>query len=370
MQVPFVDLKIQYHSIKTEIDSAIQSVIKETAFIGGKHVKQFEMDFSRFIGIKHCVSCGNGTDALQITLKALNIGHGDEVILPANSFIATSEAVTAAGAKVVFCDADEQTNNINIKLLEPLITSKTKAIIAVHLYGNPADMDGVLEIAKRHQLKVIEDAAQAHGATYKNKMIGTFGDVACFSFYPGKNLGAYGDGGAMVTNDDELAIKMRMWANHGRIEKYNHEFEGYNSRLDGLQAAILSAKLPFLNQWIENRRTAAKQFTQQLKGLPELIIPKESEECYSVYHLYVIKTKERDKLQVFLKEKGIATGVHYPIGLPFLKAYSYLNHSLKDFPITAKNQKLLLSLPIYPEINKEQITYVTEMIKQFFNEKL
>ncbi len=367
MQIPFVDLKIQYSSIKEEIDSAIESVINNTAFIGGKYVKQFEIDFSRFIGIKHCISCGNGTDALQITLKAMNIGSGDEVILPANSFIATSEAVTAAGAKVVFCDVDDQTNNLDVRLLDSLITPKTKAIIAVHLYGNPADMDTILQIARKHHIKVIEDAAQAHGAKYKNKMVGTLGDAACFSFYPGKNLGAYGDAGAMVTNDDELAKKMRMWANHGRVEKYNHEFEGYNSRLDGLQAAILSAKLPFLNKWIEKRRAVADQYTHALQELTDLVLPKEFEDYYSVYHLYVIKTKYRDKLQAFLKEKGISTGVHYPIGLPFLKAYVYLNHSIDDFPVTAKNQKLLLSLPIFPEITEEQILYVTENIKLFFH---
>ncbi len=369
MNIPFVDLKSQYNSIKSEIDNAISKVISDTAFIGGKYVRQFEDDFASYIGAKHCISCGNGTDAIQIILKALGIGKGNEVIVPANSFIASSEAVTATGAKVVFCEADNRSNNIDVTALNNLITPQTEAILAVHLYGRPADMDAILSIAKEHNLKVIEDAAQAHGAKYKGRMIGTIGDAASFSFYPGKNLGAYGDGGAMVTNDEQLAKKMQMWANHGRVEKYNHEFEGFNSRLDGLQAAILSAKLPFLNKWIENRRTAARQYSKGLKELNGIILPVEFEGYHSVYHLYVIKTKYRDQLQTFLKQKGISTGVHYPIGLPFLKAYAYLNHSFKEFPVTAKNQDMLLSLPIFPEITKEQITYVTDNIKLFFHSK-
>ncbi len=367
MEIPFVDLKTQRESIKNEIDSAMQNVIKDTAFIGGKYVNQFEQDFSQFIGIKNCISCANGTDALQITLKALGIGEGNEVIVPANSFISTSESVTAVGAKVVFCDVDESTNNLNVELIEEKITSRTKAIIAVHLYGRPADMHPILKIAEKHSLYVIEDAAQAHGAKYKNIMVGTLGDASCFSFYPGKNLGAYGDAGAMLTNNDALARKMRMWANHGRIEKYNHEFEAYNSRLDGLQAAILSVKLKHLQDWNEKRKKVAQKYISNLAGIDGIILPTESNDFDSVYHLFVIRTELRDKLQSFLKEKGVRTGIHYPIGLPFLKAYRYLNHSKKDFPVTAKNQSRILSLPIYAEINSDQIEYVTSQIKYFLS---
>ena len=367
MDIPFVDLKAQYTGIKHEIDTAVSNVISGTAFIGGNYVKQFEDDFASYVGAKYCISCGNGTDAIQIILKALGIGSGDEVIVPANSFIASSEAVTAAGAKVVFCDVDERTNNLDVSLLEHRITPHTKAILAVHLYGQPADMDAILSLARKYNLKVIEDAAQAHGGKYKGRKIGTIGDAAGFSFYPGKNLGAYGDGGAMLTNDPDLARKMKMWANHGRVEKYNHEFEGYNSRLDGLQAAILSAKLPYLNKWVESRREVASWYSKQLAHIKELQLPDDDPDYYSVYHLYVIKTKNRDELQQYLKENGISTGIHYPIGLPFLKAYSYLNHKENDFPVTAKNQDLLLSLPIYPELTTEQIKQVVEVIKEYFN---
>jgi len=246
--------------------------------------------------------------------------------------------VTAVGAKVVFCEVKNETNNINDQHIEALITKNTKAIIAVHLYGKPADMDPILKMAEKHNLYVIEDSAQAHGAIYKNKKVGTIGDVATFSFYPGKNLGAYGDAGAMVTNNDKLAIKLKMWANHGRIDKYNHEFEAFSSRLDGLQAAILSAKLPHLDYWIKARREVANKYSTGLKTIEDLDIPLFSEDYFDVFHLYVIKTNKRDELQTFLKEQGVATGVHYPIGLPFLSAYDYLNSKPQDFPITYENQ--------------------------------
>ena len=366
MKIPFVDLKTQYHQIKPQIDKAINEVIENSAFIGGKFVRQFEEQFAGYIGVKHCISCANGTDAIQIVLKAMGVVQNDEVIVPANSFIASSEAVTAAGAKVVFGDADNTSNNLDISQIERSITSNTKVIMPVHLYGNPADMDAVCEIAKKYNLKVIEDSAQAHGATYKNKMIGTLGDAACFSFYPGKNLGAYGDAGAIVTNDDQLAVKLRMWANHGRIEKYNHEFEGYNSRLDGIQAAILSVKLPHLNDWVENRRRVASQYLSGLNGAGDLILPVEKKGYKPVYHLFVIKTVLRDQLKAYLAENDIATGIHYPIGLPFLKAYAYLNHKSDDFPVTYQNQTRLLSLPIYPEMTDSQVSYVIDHVKNFF----
>ncbi len=368
MEIPFVDLKAQYRGIKEEIDAAMFEVIKRTAFIGGIFVKKFEQEFADFIGTKHCISCGNGTDALMITLKAMNIGPGDEVIVPANSFIATSEAVSAAGARVVFCDVNEQTNNLDTELLQSKITPKTKAIIAVHLYGRPADMDIIMAIARTHGLKVIEDAAQAHGAKYKGRNVGTFGHAACFSFYPGKNLGAYGDGGAVVTNDDALAQKVRMLSNHGRIEKYNHEFEGFNSRLDGLQAAILSVKLKHLAKWTDARRRVAELYLKGLNGVGDIRLFKEDDHMFSVYHLFVIRTQLRDQLKAFLEDRGIHCGIHYPIGLPFLKAYAYLKHKEDDFPVTYRNQNEVLSLPMFPEMTREQVDFVIHSIKEFFNQ--
>src|SRR3989338_4105182 len=322
MEVPFLDLKAQYFSLKKEIDEAISSVIGDAAFIGGKYVAEFENDFAKYVGARHCVGVGNGTDALFVSLKAIGVGSGDEVIVPANSFIATSEAVTLAGARPVFLDCHSETYNIDVDLIERAITPKTKAIIPVHLYGQPADMDPIMQIAKNRGLAVIEDAAQAHGAVYKGNKVGNFGTAACFSFYPGKNLGAYGDAGAIVTNDDHLAEKIRMFANHGRKEKYLHETEGVNSRLDGLQAAVLGVKLRHLDEWIDSRRGVAGRYDGALQGT--VLTPKVLTGVSHAYHLYVIRVKDREKTQQKLKEIGISTGVHYPIPLPLLPAYRYL----------------------------------------------
>ncbi len=362
MKVPFVDLKAQYLSIKEEIDDAIQSTIMDSAFIGGKHVKSFEANFASYIGIKNCIGVGNGTDALFVALKALGISAGDEVITVANSFIATSETISMAGAKVVFVDCDKDTYNINVQQIEKAISSRTKAIIPVHLYGQPADMDVIREIAKKHGLFVIEDAAQAHGASYKGNKIGTLGDCATFSFFPGKNLGAYGDAGAVVTDNDELARKVRMVANHGRIEKYNHEFEGVNSRLDGLQAAILNVKLKHIEKWTEKRRTIAELYDQGLKDT--VAIPSRSADNRHVYHLYIVRIKNRTKVVDFLKGQGIATGIHYPIPLPFLSAYRYLNHEPKDFPVAFQYKDEILSLPIHGDMRDEEVFYVIEQLKK------
>lgn len=378
MQIPFVDLKSQYDSIKEEIDDAISTVISQTAFVGGAHLKNFEEAFAKFCGVKHCIGVGNGTDALFIALKTLGIGQGDEVITVANSFIATSEAITATGAKVVFVDIDPKTYNIDTNKLEDLLKSRfnsgprtlapdpcfrPKAIIPVHLYGQPADMDPILNLAKKYNLKIVEDAAQAHGAIYKGRKIGSLGDMACFSFYPGKNLGAYGDGGAIVTNHDEWALKARMFANHGRIGKYDHEIEGVNSRLDGLQAAILLAKLKHLPGWTESRRKNAYLYNKYLKG-SGLITPVEIDDVTAVYHLYVVRVKKesRQKLQDHLQSRGISTGIHYPIALPNLLAYTYLGHSEKDFPEATKASQEIVSLPMFPELSETQIKYVTESI--------
>jgi dTDP-4-amino-4,6-dideoxygalactose transaminase len=365
MKILFVDLKAQYFSIKEEIDQAISSVIQDSAFIGGEYAKTFEGNLANYIGVKNCVGVGNGTDALYIALKALGISDGDEVITVANTFIATSEAITLTGASVKFVDCNKETCIIDVDKLEKAITDKTNAVIPVHLYGQPADMDKIMDVAKKHNLYVVEDVAQAHGSVYKGQRTGTIGDMACFSFFPGKNLGAYGDAGAIVTNDDDLARKARMFANHGRIEKYNHEFEGTNSRLDGLQAAILDVKLKHLDKWTERRRTIARIYDAGLKDI--VITPSVMPNVKHVYHLYVIRIKNRDRVKELLAEKGIATGIHYPIPLPFLKAYSYLGHTPADFPVAYSMKDEILSLPIHGDMTDEQVEYVIASLKNIMN---
>ena len=365
MKIPFVDLKTQYYSSKEEIDQAISNVIQDSAFIGGKYAKAFEQSFADYIGVKNCVGVGNGTDALYIALKALGISEDDEVITVANSFIATSEAITLTGAKVKFVDCNKDSYNIDVDKFKAAITPNTKAIIPVHLYGQPVNMQTIKDISEKHNLYVIEDAAQAHGAEYKGQRIGTIGDIACFSFFPGKNLGAYGDAGAVVTNNNDLARKARMFANHGRIEKYNHEFEGTNSRLDGLQAAILDVKLKYLDKWIERRRTIARMYDAALKDI--IITPSVLPDVKHVYHLYVIRIKNRDMVKELLAEKGIATGIHYPIPLPFLKAYSYLGHKPADFSVAFSIKDEILSLPIHGDMTDEQVKYVIASLKDIMN---
>jgi dTDP-4-amino-4,6-dideoxygalactose transaminase len=362
MKVPFVDLKAQYSSIKSELDAAMAKVIENTAFIGGEEVREFEKAFGRACNRDHCIGVGNGTDALFIAMTGLGIGPDDEVITAANSFIATSEAVTRTGAKVVFVDVQPGKYTIDPDLIEKAVTPKTKAILPVHLFGRMADMDPILEIARKHNLFVIEDAAQAHLCRYEDKVAGSLGDVACFSFYPGKNLGAYGDGGAIVTNDEGLAKRMRMFANHGRVSKYDHEFEGVNSRLDGLQAAILRVKLQHLQEWNDRRYRNASLYRKHLERVDGVVLPEIPSPGSHVFHLFVVRVKNREDLQGFLKEKGIATGVHYPIALPNLQAYRHLGHSPADFPVSSRCQGEILSLPMYPELQEEQITYVAECI--------
>jgi len=364
-QVKFLDLKNQYESIKTEIDAAISNVISETAFIGGKYVKQFETEFASYLKTDHCIGCGNGTDALEIAIEGLNLPQGSEIIVPANSFIASSEAVTRSGHKVVFCDCNSDNYTIDIIDLKKRITKNTSAIIAVHLYGHPCDMSALLDLANEHDLKIIEDCAQAHGAEYKGKSVGTIGNIGTFSFYPGKNLGAYGDGGALITNDEELAKKCSMITNHGRLSKYNHEIEGRNSRLDALQAAIISVKLKYLDHWNEARIKAADYYIDQLFGISELILPKREEWAKQVYHLFVIRTVKRDALQTHLKDYGIATGVHYPTALPKLQAYDYCGQADADFFANTADGKLL-SLPIGEHLSVPQLEYVVNTIKLFF----
>jgi len=363
--IKFLDLSAQYQSIKSEIDCAIQSVIENSAFIGGEYVAQFEDNFSNYVGVDYCIGVGNGTDALEIAIEALDMPIGSEIIVPANSFIASSEAVTRSDHRVVFVDIDTESYVISIEDLKKRITPKTKAIMAVHLYGHPCDMDELAKIAKEYNLYIIEDCAQAHGAEYKGKKVGSIGDIATFSFYPGKNLGAYGDGGAITTNNNDLAIQCRKIANHGRIAKYDHEFEGRNSRLDGIQAAILSVKLKYLDNWIERRVQVAEQYLQGLDSIDNITLPIKQKWAKQAYHLFVIRTNMRDELKNYLSKKGIHTGIHYPISLPKLKAYSYSNQA-NELMFANSLGVSLLSLPIGEHLSKEDVEKVILAIKQFF----
>jgi len=355
--IPFVDLKAQYYSIRDEINFAIQNVINETAFIKGKYVQKFEEEYADVYGVKHCISCANGTDAIYITLKALGLAPGDEVITTALSWISTSETITQAGARVVFVDIDPDYYTIDASMIEAKITERTRAIIPVHLYGHPANMTEIMAIAKKYKLKVIEDCAQAHFAHWKGQNVGTFGDAGTFSFFPGKNLGAYGDAGCIVTNDDKLAKVVRMFANHGAIKKHHHEFEGINSRLDGLQAAILSIKLKYINKWTELRIKRAGIYNE-LFADNNINLPAVHPLANHVFHLYVIRSENRNNLQTHLKDNGISTGIHYPTALPYLEAYKYLEHTPEDFPVAFEYSNKILSLPIYPELTTESQKYI------------
>ncbi len=359
--VKFLDLNKQYRSIKKEIDVAIKDVIAETAFISGKYAKQFEEKFADYINANYCQSVANGTDALEIAIESLNLKKESEIIVPANSFISSSEAVTRSGHKVIFCDVNEDDYTINIDDLIKRITKNTKAIVAVHLYGHPCDMDKILTIANDYNLKVIEDCAQAHGAKYKGKKVGVIGDIGCFSFYPGKNLGAYGDAGAITTNDEELYKKCKMIANHGRIDKYDHKFEGRNSRMDGIQGAVLSVKLKYLDSWIDMRRNAAFRYNELLRDCNEIILPKENEWSLHVYHLFVIRYNRRDELIKKLSNLGISCGIHYPIALPKLEAYKYLEQN-NDKGFAWVSDGLLLSLPISDTIELDEVAKVSQAL--------
>jgi dTDP-4-amino-4,6-dideoxygalactose transaminase len=366
MNIPFVDLKAQYNSLKTGMDAAIQSVIDRTAFIKGNEIKEFEADYAKAYGIKHCIGVANGTDAIYIVLKMLGIGQGDEVITVANSWISTAETISQTGATPVFVDIDKY-STINARQIEAKITNKTKAIIPVHLYGQPADIKKIKEITDKHHLYLIEDCAQAHFAEFEGQKAGTFGDAATFSFYPGKNLGAYGDAGAIITNKDELANKFRMFANHGALQKHHHIMPGINSRLDTLQAAVLKVKLPHIQKWNKMRAENAAYYDKILKDVGDIVCPPKRENVKHVYHVYSIRTKKRDELMQYLKDKGIGTAIHYPVALPFMDAYKNLEYSEKDFPTAAQYQSEILSLPMYPELTKEMMDYVAETIKNFYS---
>jgi dTDP-4-amino-4,6-dideoxygalactose transaminase len=366
MHVPFVDLKAQYQSIQKDIDCAIKKVIEETTFIGGHFVHEFETNFSALYGVRNMVACANGTDSLYILMKMLGIGPGDEVLTTANSWISSAETVTQTGAKVVFADVHPRYYSMNESQLESKINSKTKAVIAVHLQGQMCAIDSIKSICDNHGIYLIEDCAQSHFSEYKGKRAGLFGVAGSFSFYPGKNLGAYGDAGGIITNDDELATKCRMFARHGGLQKNQHLIEGVNSRLDSLQAAILGAKLPHILEWNEKRIRNASLYNQYLSDITEIILPEQRPESRHTYHLYVIRSKKRTELMQYLKGKNIETAIHYPLALPNLPAYKYLGHQPSDFPVASQLQDEILSLPMYPELTEEMICRVATTIKEFY----
>ena len=365
MTVPFNDLNKQYVGLKSEIDAAIANVIKNSSFVRGPFVESFEAEFAEMMGANYCVSCANGTDSLYLAMKALGLKSGDEVISPAHSWISTSSTITQAGGTVVFCDTTRDSFTIDPALIESKITSKTVGIIPVHLYGQAADMDPIMALAKKYNLWVIEDCAQAHLAKYKGKTVGTIGDVGSFSFYPGKNLGAMGDAGGAITNDATLANKMAMSARHGGLKKGDHHIEGINSRLDGLQAAILSVKLPHLKSWTKSRQRIANAYSSRLMEVANIQVPFASDFTEHVYHLYVLKTNQRDELANYLKQHNVQTVINYPVALPFLPAYKRLNYSPADFPNAFANQSKVLSLPIYPEMPADQVEQVISLVSEF-----
>ena len=364
MEVKFLDLKKQYSLLKNEIDSAVQTVFADASFIKGAEVERFEENFATYCGVNHCISCGNGTDALTALLKVYDLPKGSEVILPANTFIATAEAVVSNGLKPVFADIKEDFT-ISPKSVESLINPNTSAIIAVHLYGHPADMEPLKKIAEKHGLKLFEDAAQAHGAIYRGKKAGSLADGAGFSFYPGKVLGAAGDAGAVLLNDEGVAKKAKMFCNHGRSLKYFHEFAGINSRMDTLQAAVINVKLRHLDEWVEARNRVAEMYIKRLSDVTEIVLPKFYPETLDAWHLFVIKTEKRDNLREYLKNSGIETGIHYPLSLPEQPAFA--DHT--DYCCTyraVKESKTLLSLPIGEHLGEKEVSFVAEKIKEFF----
>lgn len=364
--IKFLDLKSQYGKISKEIDGAIQKVISTTEFIGGSFVKEFENEFAEYLEIDNCIGVGNGTDALEIALEALNLPAGSEIIVPANSFISTAEAVSRTGHRIVFADCNPETYVLDLKSIKRVITQNTTAVIAVHLYGFPCDMTELCEFAKAAGLAVVEDCAQAHGTELMGQKVGTFGDVSAFSFYPGKTLGAYGDGGAIVTRNTQIALKCRMIANHGRVGKYDHDFEGRNSRLDGIQAAILSAKLKYLDDWIQRRAKCAEFYFEQLSGIDGLVLPPKSGLVAQSYHLFVIRLNDRSGLMEYLRQKKIETGIHYPTALPNLRAFSYLGAGCEDW-YACRYEKEILSLPIGEHLNVEELTCVVASVREYLN---
>jgi len=375
MKVPFLDLKAQYQTIKDEVDPAIQDILDNTAFILGKSVSQFEKEFAKAHNAKHCIGTSSGTDSNHLALWALDIKPGDEIIIPANTFIATAWGATLCGAKPVFVDCHPASYNIDPEKIEAAITTKTKAIVAVHLYGQPAEMSSLQKIAKEKNIFLVEDAAQAHLAEYKNNKIGGLSEVASFSFYPGKNLGAYGEAGAVLTNNDELAKKIIKLREHGQSEKYHHDSFGHNYRMEGIQGAVLGVKLRHLAGWTNKRRSVAGKYRELLGNIDQVLVPEELPGLKHVYHLYVVRVngksleereEKRNKLQSFLSDNGIASGLHYPVPLHLQKCFSYLGYNKGNFPVTEDLAQTGISLPMFPELKDEQIEYIALKIKEFF----
>ena len=372
--IPFVDLQAQYRAIKEEVDAAIARVVESAAFVLGREVEAFEAAFAEYLGARFCVGVSNGTAAIQLAVTACGAGAGDEVIVPANTFFATAEAVSTAGATPVFVDADPISYTIDVNKIEAAITERTRAIIPVHLYGQAADLDPIFEIAARHNISVIEDAAQAHGAQYKGRRVGARGRANCFSFYPGKNLGAYGEGGAVVTDDAEVARRVRLLRDHGSEQKYRHEIVGYNFRLEGLQGAVLNVKLKYLDGWNDLRRAHAARYNELLADAQRnhdgdssgaLVLPQELSYARHIYHLYVVQSAERDELQKHLSAAGVQTGIHYPVPVHLQPAYRSLGHKPGDFPEAEWQAARVLSLPMFPELSEAQIARVAGSVRAF-----
>ena len=362
MNIPFLDLKVQYESIKDEIDEAIRGVIDRCAFAGGPFVEQFESAFAQFCGSAYAVGVGSGTEAIWLALVALGVGNGDEVITVPNTFIATAEAISLSGATPVFVDIDQETFNMDVSALEKAITPKTKAIIPVHIYGQMADMHPIMDLANKYELHVIEDACQAHGAEYHGQRAGTMGDVGCFSFYPGKNLGAYGDAGAVVTDQEDLAAAIRCLRDHGQTAKYKHAAIGWNSRMDGIQAAVLDVKLKHLASWNDARRRHAAYYNQRLAGIDGIKCPVEASYARHVYHIYPIFTNTREELISKLEKNGIQYGIHYPNPVHLQPAYRVMNLRRGAFPVTETHARTQLSLPMYPELREDQLASVVDAL--------
>ena len=364
MKVPFLDLKAQHAPLIEKFDRAIHEVIESSAFAGGPFVEKFEEEFAAFCGSTYAIAVGNGTDALWLALLALGIGEGDEVITVPNTFIATAEAITYCKARPVFVDVDQDTFTMNPAELEKSLTKRTKAIIPVHLFGQPADMDPILDFARANGLFVVEDAAQAHGAEYRGRKAGTMGDAGCFSFYPGKNLGAFGEAGAIVTNDPELRKQIQMLRDHGQSRKYYHSMMGWNCRMDGIQAAVLSIKLGHLNEANSLRRKHALEYNQAFAGIDEVLTPLEAKYARHVYHVYAVRVRERDAIMRHLQEKGVGCAVHYPVPVHVQEAGRNLGYTKGAFPIAENLADEFLSLPMFPELTEEQIEYVAGCVTE------
>ena len=363
--IPYLDLRAQIQPLRAEIDAAIARTIDHTSFCLGPDVAQFEKDFAKFCGAEHCVAFNSGTSALHVALMLLGVGTGDEVVTTPFTFVATSWAISYVGAKPVYVDIDDTTFNLNPKLIEKAITPRTKAILPVHLYGQPFDVDAIQEICRHHRLPLLEDACQSHGAKWQGKTIGTFGEISCYSFYPGKNLGAFGEGGALVTNNAEFAKRARSLREHGSTVRYYHDEVGFNYRMEGIQGAVLGIKLKHLEKWTRERQRVAKRYAELLAGTP-LQLPREAAGAESVWHLYVVRHPRRDELKKYLDANGVGCALHYPLPLHLQKCYASLGHKAGDFPVAEKAASECLSLPIYAELTDAQIQRVAQVVKEFF----